>query len=266
MQEIRIDYTDCAENDVPSYTEEQENWLTLDHSKVHTSFDKTAVDARVQVDRGISNVTLDNGYKVSGVDRCYVRFNVPQEMGSPVFFYYHLTNFYQNHRRYVESFDTDQLKGKNRATSAIKGSKCKPLDVDGDKPYFPCGLIANSMFNDTFSQPQRLVNNTKETYAMSKDGIAWASDADLYKNTSYGPDDVLPPPNWQKRYPDGKYSQEYPPPDLSTNQAFQVWMRTAGLPTFSKLYQKNDNTALEAGEYEVVIDYCEQLLSSRVLL
>ncbi|CAG9949666.1 unnamed protein product [Clonostachys rosea f. rosea IK726] len=255
VQEIRIDYTDCIDSEVPSYTEEQDSWLTLDHSKVHTSFDKTAVDARVQVGRGISNVTLDNGYQVSGVDRCYVRFNVPQEMGSPVFFYYYLTNFYQNHRRYVESFDTDQLKGKNRATSAIKGSKCKPLDVDGDKPYFPCGLIANSMFNDTFSQPQRLVNSSKEPYTMSKEGIAWASDADLYKNTSYGPDDVLPPPNWQDRYPDGKYSQQYPPPDLSTNQAFQVWMRTAGLPTFSKLYQKNDNTALEAGEYEVVIDY-----------
>lgn len=32
-----------------------------------------------------------------------------------------------------------------------------------------------------------------------------------------------------------------------------VWMRTAGLPTFSKLYQRNDDKAMIAGRYQIEI-------------
>lgn len=32
-------------------------------------------------------------------------------------------------------------------------------------------------------------------------------------------------------------------------------MRTAGLPTFSKLYGRNDTTTLPAGQYQVQIYY-----------
>jgi len=38
---------------------------------------------------------------------------------------------------------------------------------------------------------------------------------------------------------------------LNTNENFQNWMRTAGLPTFSKLYGRNDGDVMKAGTYEL---------------
>lgn len=211
-------------------------------------------------------VTGNTSITLSGT-RCRLQFNIPENMGPPVLFYYYLTNFYQNHRRYVDSFDAEQLDGKKRSYDEIKSSKCDPLygDKEANKPYFPCGLIANSMFNDTYSSPVLLNPNGRvgdngnetEVYEMNNNtNIAWDSDKALYSETKYSPDDVLPPPNWVERFPDKKYSAENPPPNLEQWEAFQVWMRTAALPVFSKLYQRNDDKAMQEGRYELVIDYC----------
>ena len=42
---------------------------------------------------------------------CSVNVDLPN-MKAPVYFYYKLDNFYQNHRRYVKSKNEDQLAGK----------------------------------------------------------------------------------------------------------------------------------------------------------
>jgi len=90
---------------------------------------------------------------------------------------------------------------------------------------------------------------------MTNKGISWASDRQLYKPTQYSPDQISPPPNWQKRYPQG-YTKDNPPKDLQEDEEFQVWMRTAGLPTFSKLARRNDNETMIAGTYQIDIrDY-----------
>lgn len=142
--------------------------------------------------------------------------------------------------------------------SALKGSDaCSPLILDSDtgKPYYPCGLIANSLFNDTFSHPVWVTTNNglgNETYFMTDKGIAWASDRDRYKKTKYKNSDVMPPPNWRKQYPDG-YTDQNPLPDLSQREDFQVWMRTAGLPVFSKLARKNTTAPMLKGTYYVNI-------------
>jgi hypothetical protein len=263
VQELRLDYTDCIA-DAPDLSD---GFESMPSSKVHTSFksSNSSVNARWAVERDVNNITLDRSTELITGDRCHVRFTIPEDMGAPVFFYYYLTNFYQNHRRYVESFNSDQLKGQARTKSQISGSKCDPLDIDdkGDNatglPFYPCGLIANSMFNDSFSVPRRLdaPQGEDDTYPMSKDGVAWSSDKDLYGNTSYKLGEVVPPPNWHDRYPHG-YTEDNPIPDLKNWEAFQVWMRTAGLPTFSKLYQKNENEAMREGAYEVIIDYCKR--------
>jgi len=255
VQEIRLDYTDCLV-EAPEY----DDFASMPSDKVHTAFRSSnkSVNARWAV-RKDQNVTVHSGANVT-TDLCYLRFNIPESMGPPVFFYYYLTNFYQNHRRYVDSFDTDQLKGKARTWSQIKGSKCDPLQGNEtvSKPYYPCGLIANSMFNDTFGSP--VLQNPPggnedevEPYAMTTQGIAWDSDRNLYEKTKYKPSEVLPPPNWVKQYPDGKYTDEFPPPDIKDWEALHVWMRTAGLPTFSKLAMKNETDAMKEGEYEIEI-------------
>lgn len=196
---------------------------------------------------------------------CSLRFTIPNDIGPPVLLHYRLTNFYQNHRRYVKSLDTDQLLGKALDNATIAGSACDPLRLNETtgKAYYPCGLIANSLFNDTINTPILITaaNTTDglEEYPMTTQGIAWDSDKELYGKTEYTRYQVEPPPNWRERYPDG-YTEENDIPNLSEYDEFQVWMRTAALPTFSKLARMNDNLTMKAGTYQIDIYDCELLL------
>lgn len=70
---------------------------------------------------------------------------------------------------------------------------------------------------------------------------------------------VVPPMYWREKYP--VYNETFPYPDLHTNEAFQVWMRTAGLPTFSKLARRNDTVAMQIGRYQVDVYDCKFLLT-----
>ena len=189
---------------------------------------------------------------------CSLQFHIPNDLEPPVLFYYRLTNFYQNHRRYVKSLDTDQLKGDAVSADSIKSGSCDPLRLSPDKkPYYPCGLIANSLFNDTFRNIIQLnVHNSNlnsTIYNMTDKGIAWSSDAKLYGPTKYSYDQIAVPPNWHLKWQNG-YSEDSPPPNLQEDEAFQVWMRTAGLPAFSKLAKRNDNETMQCSRYQVDIE------------
>jgi hypothetical protein len=190
---------------------------------------------------------------------CVIQFDIVADLQAPVFQYYKLTNFYQNNRRYVQSLDTTQLQGQYVDASTLSGSNCKPLAVTSDgKGIYPCGLIANSVFNDTISgfRPNSDESGASD-YNFTQNGIAWPGEAKKYSATSgyVGKlDEIVPPPNWALRYPNN-YSDDSPPPDLTQDEHFQNWMRTAGLPTFSKLYGRNDTTTLPAGQYQVQIYY-----------
>lgn len=67
-----------------------------------------------------------------------------------VYIYYGLTNFYQNHRRYVRSRDDDQLHGDSKSPGSLIDD-CDPyktISINGTTyGYAPCGAIANSLFN-----------------------------------------------------------------------------------------------------------------------
>jgi CCR4-NOT transcription complex subunit 1 len=176
---------------------------------------------------------------------CQISFTVPNDIKAPMFMYYKLTNFFQNHREYVESYDLSQLKGAAVESGSLD-SDCGPLKTNTEgKPYYPCGLIANSLFNDTFSSPY----NDAGEFSMTDKDISWSSDQSLYKKTQYTADQVVPPPNWMKKYPDG-YTEENMP-DLHTWEALQVWMRTAALPSFMKLALKNETGVLTKGDYTI---------------
>ena len=263
VQMIQLDYTQCSA-DAPT-----DGFGTLPSDKIDTQFKSSSNSSKVSAmwKRENISVSYDGVAVPGGVYKCSLQFDIPETMGPPVLFYYHLTNFYQNHRRYVNSFVDTQLSGKTFTRDSIKDSDCDPLDVDGDgdsgKPYYPCGLIANSLFNDTFSSPVLLNvqggSSNNETYVMqNSSNIAWSSDRALYGKfpASMSYDQVAVPPNWVHRFPHG-YTDANPPPDLSTDEAFMVWMRTAGLPTFSKLAQRNDTVAMSAGTYQVDILDCE---------
>jgi len=194
---------------------------------------------------------------------CTVQFEVKETFEKPVFFYYRLTSFFQNHRSYVKSYDSQQLlKGKKLEKL---DSNCDPFKEKDGKQYFPCGLIANSMFTDVFDNKLVKVgkNNetSDETYSLTEKGIAWPSDSDKYGTREdflkfYGNDfsKVIPPPSWSAKFPefkDGYNKTNFP--DLKHWEHFQVWMRTAGLPNFRKLYSKNTDADLKPGIYNLDI-------------
>lgn len=76
---------------------------------------------------------------------CTVTFTVDRAMKAPVYVYYQLDNFYQNHRRYVKSRSDAQLMGEVLPESGL--ADCDPLKTITDggvrKVLNPCGLIAN---------------------------------------------------------------------------------------------------------------------------
>lgn len=78
----------------------------------------------------------------------YIKFHF--FMQGTVYMYYGLTNFYQNHRRYVRSRDDNQLNGQVMDPSQLVDD-CNPYkttSLNGSAlGYAPCGAIANSLFN-----------------------------------------------------------------------------------------------------------------------
>jgi hypothetical protein len=200
----------------------------------------------------------DGGFRANRT-YCRIKFNIPEELQPTISFFYNLDNFYQNHRRYVNSFNAKQLLGDAVDGRTINDSTCDPITHDPDgsgRIVYPCGLVANSIFNDTFESPVLLTvphsSAPNETYVMSTTGIAWGGMKDLYGPTKYNISQIVPPPNWHERYKDG-YTTENPPPDLSTDEHFQNWMMLAAAPNFFKLYQKNDTDPLRVGQYQIDI-------------
>ncbi|KAJ4306213.1 alkylphosphocholine resistance protein lem3 [Collariella sp. IMI 366227] len=252
VRDIRIDYTDCSENAPKEFGPVPDKYISAHFSKTDGTFDPYKADwmkeeRKVQV----ANYTATRTF-------CRVRFNIPEDLKPTVSFFYNLENFYQNHRRYVNSFNAKQLLGDAVDGKTINDSTCDPIAHDDHgKIIYPCGLVANSMFNDTFSAPVLLTvpdsNESNRTYAMSTKNIAWGGMKDLYGETKYKLDQIVPPPNWEERYKYG-YTENNKPPNLKEDEAFQNWMMLAAVPNFFKLYQKNDNDVMLAGKYEVDIE------------
>ncbi len=100
---------------------------------------------------------------------CKVEINVgPQDLHPPVLIHYEIKNFYQNHRKYLQSVDLSQLQGKGN--SARVQSNCVPLFKLGDISLNPCGLIANTFFNDV------IILKSPSSLFMNETGIAWKTD------------------------------------------------------------------------------------------
>ncbi|XP_044532046.1 cell cycle control protein 50A isoform X2 [Gracilinanus agilis] len=191
----------------------------------------------------------------------FVTSNNIREFEGHVFMYYGLSNFYQNHRRYVKSRDDSQLNGD--ITALRNPSKeCEPYRRDEDIPIAPCGAIANSMFNDTLELFQ-MNGTTPIPIALHKKGIAWWTDKNVKFRNPPGENltetfaGTAKPRNWPKPVYMLDKDEEN---NGFINEDFIVWMRTAALPTFRKLYRlierKNGlHPTLPVGQYLLKITY-----------
>ena len=110
------------------------------------------------------SVRYDNDTSCYNKATCRVQLNIGEDMQPPIFVFYELHNFYQNHRKYVSSKSSKQLSGmvvdnntadtecypvsrmKNLGyNTTYKSKELKPEDVAN-----PCGLIAKSYFNGKY--------------------------------------------------------------------------------------------------------------------
>jgi hypothetical protein len=209
------------------------------------------------------------GLEYNANENCTIRFVAPADMEPPVLIYYELTNFYQNHRFYQDSRDDFQLFGEDVEQDAVSAEACDPLNKLGNMTLNPCGLIANTFFNDVFELVGGVDEDGNEL-KMVEEGIAWTSDKEYrygmppgFKmeqcgedegcgavccenlefscETPYEKDDGT---CWAYHYPNDDTTQylheTYPkiisPLDHVTNEHFIVWMRIATRPNFRKLY------------------------------
>ncbi|CAI0440490.1 unnamed protein product [Linum tenue] len=122
---------------------------------------------------------------------------------------------------YVKSRSDQQLKSNSSQNDT---STCKPEDLVNGTAIVPCGLIAWSLFNDTYS-----FSRGNESLNVNKKDISWKSD----REHKFG-DNVFPK-NFQSGGLKGGGSLNESKP-LSEQEDLIVWMRTAALPTFRKLY------------------------------
>ncbi|KAL6737719.1 hypothetical protein Aduo_011338 [Ancylostoma duodenale] len=207
----------------------------------------------------VKEYTLD--YTNCAIDtHCSLTFNISEDMKGDVYIYYYLENYFQNHRRYVKSRNDKQFLG-----NVLEVSDCEPFAVNENNiPIAPCGAIANSKFNDTYELVY-VRSGARIPVPVTKNGVLWDVDKDRkFKNPPIPPGGTLcdafkgtvRPPYWRV---DPCQDDGFENVDLI------VWMRTAALPNFRKLWRLLDRTAdtpltpglfregLPAGQYEVIV-------------
>lgn len=185
---------------------------------------------------------------------CQIQFPVPGRFAKSVFISYYIEEFWANHRRFVLSYNEDQIKGKRPGYHKINsgtGLNCKPLsrNKDNGKLYYPCGLIANSMFNDTYPFELINLNDPNDNYILTNKGINYKSDRHRFKKTRYNHTEITPPPYWEKQFPNGYNETNIP--NIQEWEEFQNWMRPPAFPTFSKLIRRNTTASLMPGTYQI---------------
>jgi len=203
--------------------------------------------------------------------KCDVTFELKEDWPKDVYMYYALTNFYQNHRRYVKSRDEKQLLGD---INKVPDDNCAPYNkIEGSElPVVPCGAIANSLFNDKIALSYLDPSSGPVTVKLLRTGIAWESDKKYkFKNPDIPEGQTLKdvldgkvekPKDWKKNLWD--LDTENPENNGLQNEDLIVWMRTAAFPNFRKLYRRINhnstdtdkfNEGLKKGNYTLNIEY-----------
>ena len=223
-------------------------------------YDYTNCMSEESVDQTCGFVRL-NRFRMNESCTCVHNFTLEQAMDGDVFAYYGMSNFFQNHRRYVRSRDDNQLVGNHVDQNSVN-SDCRPYATNSQGLVVaPCGAIANSLFNDTFS-----LSYQGSSVPLLRTGIAWATDHNVKFNN--------PPPRTDLNTAFSSYVKplfwQTPVQFLDNtsisnngykNEAFIVWMRTSAFSQFRKLYGRLNRSnsiysdGLQAGNYSLRITY-----------
>ncbi len=139
---MSVDYTQCAPSNstissagfrtCADYVICKRDCLGTENSVCSTFLNTSGINASSSCQRELP------------VCQCQVTITSSKRLRPDVHVYYGISNYYQNHRRYLNSRDLGQIHGDFLDPSG----DCIPLSRDNASlPYLPCGLIANSWFN-----------------------------------------------------------------------------------------------------------------------
>jgi hypothetical protein len=161
-----------------------------------------------------------------------VTLRVDRDIENELFVYYQLTGLYQNNFMYGSSKDWPQLKGECPSPSDM--DKCEPKLYNADAVLAPCGALATSIFNDTFTFDSSFPD-------LIASAISLPTFAGFFQpaNAEYGPSSQWLP----DIFPRGQ-----------TDERFINWMHLSALSSIRKLWARTDGKVrLAKGEYTVSI-------------
>lgn len=211
---------------------------------------------------------------------CYITMTLPEAIVGNTYVYYEIAGYHQHHRRFVSSVDRTQFIDTWRENIAI--TMCAPLeelesefcDVGTCDPAskrvrkaFPCGIVANTMFNDIFWLHEGVLPNgtgtlgptdliskgAARTYAShNSKNPTWAVDLAKYLPVWHNPNfsRIIPPVSGDMRpylTPDYTNSTAWvhdpldPDAGVGTgveNEHWRVWVEGAANQPFRKAYGK----------------------------
>lgn len=219
---------------------------------------------------------------------CNVLIPIPSDMSSPIYMYYELRNFYQNHRNYVMSRSDSQLRNANGKGSSTPnlGVDCQALryfqdwnqhaeypfqnnvtEMLQEKTLYPCGLIAASFFTDTFPSArvttEAIIEAATSTTIVGprsyelqgrnweSRGIAWDSDRSYryrQRDLDVARETRLNPRGLSHTPVRGLGSEHDMTLPSIEDEDFIVWMRVAPFETFAKLNHKILDRDFKKGE------------------
>lgn len=182
----------------------------------------------------------DNLGPISKTSQVSAQFKVENDMTAPVYLFYQIKGFYQNHRRYILSQSLDQLRGNDKSAADL--SDCDPVIYNANLSEWqinnikvrdlnavaiPCGAAARAFFNDTFS----LASTAGKIYEFSDKDISWPDDREYkFKNIDLS-----------RQWID------------MTNERFINWMKIAPFSNFRKTWGVL-NVTLPKGDYIMTIN------------
>lgn len=179
---------------------------------------------------------------------CTLTLTIADDMPTPLYVFYEMKGFLQNHRRYVISRSDQQLVDKSDPNTDACTTQ---LDYAGNSSQAinPCGLAAWTYFNDTYQDWQVLRNGeiiNQNSNLVSTNDIAPKTDQ-KYMFADYIPQFFNPLIN---RLRGGSNITTL----VKKDQHFIIWMRLAPLPSFRKLWGIiNDQELLPGDQLQLTV-------------
>ncbi|ETW07845.1 hypothetical protein H310_02267 [Aphanomyces invadans] len=218
----------------------------------------------------------------SGTKTCFVTINLQRDIVGDTLVFYELSPFYQNHRRYMTSQLPQQYMGGwqvGDTTSACDPILTSPSSVlcngtlcygtNKSRQHYPCGLVANTMFNDIFwlhngslpsgqqLGPTDLVHTgiarTFQSYNFANPSRALDLDSFLpiWHNPNYSriipPPGTSMPPHITSDYTNSTAWTTVSPGTGVENEFFRVWVHLAAGNVLRKPYGRVAVRNLPAG-------------------